>query len=335
MDELSSMLAAVVLALATVALAHISLVTLSYVGSVFSTLWHCIELVFYLSAVLLMGLTLWCSLFWPCVGLPLGVLLLVVLQLGLTNVCRIAAVLLAFAMFNWCCKQMWGSKAGTKPKTPQPTPIVKTPANWDDVSQVPQDSEEFSNVKAEFDGQCSVWAHAYPFTLALEAVYRINSPVLERTFREAHTNMHSKKPQTRLLYHGTAYASVKAICRGGFRLPSISGMFGKGIYFACSPLKSWQYSNRKTSEYMLACDVALGNAKKICEARRTFDPAVELRQPWWRRIVGVKGFDSLVAPCRQDGGAVNVPEYVIFHPDRALPRYVLEVRETRHTWQSL
>ena len=42
------------------------------------------------------------------------------------------------------------------------------------------------------------------------------------------------------LFHGTSKDAAHAIVADGFRLPTHGGMFGAGIYFADTPLKSLQ-----------------------------------------------------------------------------------------------
>ena len=63
-----------------------------------------------------------------------------------------------------------------------------------------------------------------------------------------------------------------AILADGFRLPSHAGMFGRGIYFADTPLKSLQYTGGTFGcvgggrRYMLVCDVELGNPLETTSA---------------------------------------------------------------------
>merc|ERR1711879_24853 len=61
------------------------------------------------------------------------------------------------------------------------------------------------------------------------------------------------------LFHGTVRESAKSIIQEGFRLPSYGGMFGKGVYFARTPLKSKQYIGWLGC--LLLCEVELGNSK--------------------------------------------------------------------------
>merc|ERR1712039_1090404 len=98
------------------------------------------------------------------------------------------------------------------------------------------------------------------------------------------------------------------------------GMFGKGVYFAKTPLKSWQYSSRKNFNYILACDVALGKSKPARKGKN-INPDVDLRRSWFQHMLGKTDYDSLRGLARCDGGSLNVPEYTIYRPERALPRF--------------
>jgi len=125
-----------------------------------------------------------------------------------------------------------------------------------------------------------------------------------------------------MLFHGTALENALSIAQRGFQLPKHGGMFGKGIYFADCPLKSWQYVG--CPGLMLACDVELGNTR----VKRTAgcDPNRDLKRSWAAKLVGARSYDSLTAA---DGllGCVRVPEYVVYRPEQALPRYVLQLKK--------
>merc|ERR1712176_1023829 len=67
------------------------------------------------------------------------------------------------------------------------------------------------------------------------------------------------------LYHGTSCTAIQAITRSGFEMPLFPGMFGAAIYFADTPLKSWQYV-KGAGNYMLVCDVLLGRMREMRSA---------------------------------------------------------------------
>merc|ERR1712217_759917 len=118
--------------------------------------------------------------------------------------------------------------------------------------------------------------------------------------------MGSQIPNIEELYHGTSRTSAREIITHGFQLPDKAGMFGTGIYFACNPLKSWQYSVGKDPpgqrHYMLVCDVALGRPMELKEAL----PQIN--------IPCGSEFDSVVGLTRSEGGALRVREYVVYKP---------------------
>lgn len=145
------------------------------------------------------------------------------------------------------------------------------------------------------------------------------------------------------------------ISKLGFRLPTKKGMFGRGIYFADTPLKSARFApakkgiqkhlrsfatkgfrqgltdlikDRKENGQMLLCDVYLGKTKTLRSSRNNFDPERDLKGGWFREFTGLGDFDSVYAP----GGwfsAVNVPEYVIYQPLQGIPRYLIEFEYQR------
>ena len=89
-------------------------------------------------------------------------------------------------------------------------------------------------------------------------------------------------------------------------------MFGAGVYFAESAAKSWDFSGGHS--LVLLCDVQLGRTYEAKRAKYHFtDRSLRSCLPW------TKKYDSLMA--RE---CVNRPEYVIYEPMQAMPRYVLE-----------
>jgi len=101
-------------------------------------------------------------------------------------------------------------------------------------------------------------------------------------------------------------------------------MFGKGVYFANCPLKSWQYCF--VPGLMLVCNVELGHSRLTHGAWSSINPDRDLKRGWWGRIFGRQDYDSITA---SDGpiGCVRVPEFVVYRPEQAAPVYVLKVRE--------
>merc|ERR1719401_328010 len=136
--------------------------------------------------------------------------------------------------------------------------------------------------------------------------------------------MHSRDPNVQLLFHGTSLRAAKAIVDNGFQLPSAGGMFGAGIYFARTPLKSWQYSNGKGSAYLLVSSVALG-ASKPARRGKQIDPKIDLKRSWLMSMFGSSAYDSVVGVEQEEGGSVRVPEFTIYRPEQALPRFLIEV----------
>jgi len=66
--------------------------------------------------------------------------------------------------------------------------------------------------------------------------------------------------KTRLAFHGTSLQSAKSILREGF-LPSVSGMYGSGVYVAPHPSKAAQFK-KGGDGVILVCLVKPGKIKK-------------------------------------------------------------------------
>jgi len=185
------------------------------------------------------------------------------------------------------------------------------------VEEVPARSEEFKSVVAAFEDGCKAWADKYPFSLRLDRVHRKStSPgALART------------ADGKRLFHGTKWENAQGILLDGFRLPSHGGMFGKGIYFADCPLKSWQYTDYSAlgPGVMLFCWVEMGKAKHAKRAMTHLSGPPHRNLFQWLR--GAEKFDSVVGDDHSAGGSLRVPEYIVYDPSRVEVDYVLEIRQ--------
>ena len=142
-----------------------------------------------------------------------------------------------------------------------------------------------------------------------------------------------------LLFHGCSLGAIHSIARQGFdpqRGGTVAGgMFGVGTYFAenasksemettCSKCESAamfrECCHAEGERRMIVARVLLGNChvvtapdphRKLAETRLT-DPAMP--------------FDSHMAAVREQGGAVDHPEFIIFKQQLALVRYVISYR---------
>mmetsp|Transcript_99496 Transcript_99496/g.197158 ORF Transcript_99496/g.197158 Transcript_99496/m.197158 type:complete len:314 (+) Transcript_99496:82-1023(+) len=193
---------------------------------------------------------------------------------------------------------------------------------------------EVSSMLVRFHNGCELNKARYGFDLEVARVFVIRNEEIDMRFERGMKTLRTKAPNVKELYHGTSRAHAKAIISHGFRLPSRAGMFGKGIYFAGTPLKSWQYSMKGESQsssskhYMLVCDVALGLEAEMRQA------GVPKRSGWWRLFRTCKSpftleADSVVGLSQDQGGALRVPEYVVYRSCQAVPRFMLELRERK------
>lgn len=185
---------------------------------------------------------------------------------------------------------------------------------------------ELESIRGLFAERCREYANNYEFSLILDRAFQVSSAPLEEQFDvfcEAHRRK-GKVSNRHQLFHGTARSSAKSIIEHGFRLPRHGGMFGKGLYFANTPLKSKQYTGWHGA--ILLCEVELGNSKTLRIPDNELAPETHLQRNWFMRAIGNRSFDSVTA---SDGilGCVRVPEYVIFKPEQVVPRYLLFVRQ--------
>mmetsp|Transcript_70663 Transcript_70663/g.206888 ORF Transcript_70663/g.206888 Transcript_70663/m.206888 type:complete len:372 (+) Transcript_70663:72-1187(+) len=193
--------------------------------------------------------------------------------------------------------------------------------HWPDAQELDPESREFIERCAFFEKSCHPWMHKYPFRLSVQ-----------RIFRMRRANHRPVWAHARHLFHGTPWEAAYGIATDGFRLPDHPGMFGKGIYFADCPLKSWQYTKNLGENLMccrrggliLMCWVDLG------EQRRESQANIRLggydRSSWWAWLTLQQGaYDSVVGLDQGQGGSLRVPEYVIYNPSNARVEYIFEV----------
>jgi len=146
------------------------------------------------------------------------------------------------------------------------------------------------------------------------------------------------------LFHGTGVEIAAKIIKGGFQLPNRhahGGMFGKGIYFAETPLKSavytakeglmsqftgWLFGDKLSSggRQMLLCDVYLGRPWQLrLGGRPRLNPEVDLKGGMFSKTFGLGDYNSVCAPGGLFG-AVNVTEHIVYKPHQAIPKYLIE-----------
>lgn len=215
---------------------------------------------------------------------------------------------------------------GSPPRAPKPKPDRKEAAPkvesilaWPGISEEVTGSD-FSELCALVQARCDAAADKYHFSLVVERAFRVEPRAGCETVKEMRSHKGNRQP----LFHGTRPSNAKNIVDFGFRLPDRPGMFGKGIYFADSPLKSLQYAVGESGlRTILLCDVELGRTRLYQSAKKDLKPAKDLQRRWPMRMAGRSDFDSVTA----GKSAVRVPEYVVYQPQQAVPRYVLLVRQ--------
>mmetsp|Transcript_17201 Transcript_17201/g.49907 ORF Transcript_17201/g.49907 Transcript_17201/m.49907 type:complete len:337 (-) Transcript_17201:177-1187(-) len=199
------------------------------------------------------------------------------------------------------------------------------------LERLDDESQELEEIRRLVARRAAATEAHYGHRLQVVCAYRVQNRDLEEAYSARvgeietprgilgsalHHLVGGSPRNVRHLFHGTSAANVLAIVRDGFRLPPKHGMFGKGIYFAKSPLKSWQYARQ--SRMILLCDVALGRTLRQRTARSQLHAeSPELTKGDW---IDARGFDSVTAP---GGSVVRVAEFCIYDRLLALPRYVI------------
>mmetsp|Transcript_40920 Transcript_40920/g.73538 ORF Transcript_40920/g.73538 Transcript_40920/m.73538 type:complete len:317 (+) Transcript_40920:75-1025(+) len=227
-------------------------------------------------------------------------------------------MLLAAGVCMFAGMIVFARKASPRPLRPRPAPLIG-------VRQLLQsESSEADEIRDLVTKQCEKYTSKYGFSLTVEEIYKVNlQDQRQPSSDEQQQQLQACNSHIQRLFHGTSTDNMQSIIFNGFKLPSKSGMFGKGIYFAGAPQKSWSYSNGWQSRYLLVVDVALGNMKQQ-SSPKCIDPDKDFQRSWLMRFRGARNFNSVVAVTCEHGGSVNVPEYVVYNPHQAVVRYVVK-----------
>jgi hypothetical protein len=114
----------------------------------------------------------------------------------------------------------------------------------------------------------------------------------------------------RYLFHGTKSNCVLKILQSNLKLPNHSGMFGPGIYFANTAIKSKNYSDK----YMFIAEVALDHPQTVFAYGGT-----TVREYSGDIKIPVK-LDQNVAPTQ----GLRLDEFVVFDPRLIVLRYIIK-----------
>jgi len=194
------------------------------------------------------------------------------------------------------------------------------------VTAVTKETEEYTEVEREFHAGCASYATKYDFKLELKAIYRVDRGDVEADPATT-VKLLSRTVSGRRLFHGTKLANAQHIVKDGFKLPSHAGMFGRGVYFADCPLKSFQYTDgggqRNTTGTILVCWVELGRPSEHTAAKTS------LKRPPHRTFMQFlkrqERFGSVVGTDQAHGGSLRVPEYIVYDTKKVEVDYILEV----------
>lgn len=204
-------------------------------------------------------------------------------------------------------------------------------SSWPGVTEVDEDSEEFREKRDFFEASCAQYSHKYKIWLQVVKIYRVDVGNVGASNRgllgAGAEDSIARTSNGRLLFHGTPHDSAKGIIENHFRLPTHAGMFGKGIYFADCPLKSFQYTGGQMwikNGLILMCWVELGHSKNEKTARKSYTDAPRRTFTEWLTKKPV--YESVTGTTHEEGGSLRVPEYIIYKPAQAQVDYIFDVR---------
>jgi hypothetical protein len=204
---------------------------------------------------------------------------------------------------------------GAAPSSRAPDEDVPPVADWAHLRQVQGELRE--SLIQDFNAACTSLPGRTE-RLEVEDVFEIMS------------EFDGTKEATRCLYHGSSWTGGFKISQNGFRLPEHPGMFGKAVYFASSPLKSFRYCRTEKEiangsydlsvpRCIIAAEVALGRCMDVHR------PVPEASLETLRALDGTM-YDSLHGLICEDGGVLLREEFTVYDPARAVPRFIFSVR---------
>ena len=141
-----------------------------------------------------------------------------------------------------------------------------------------------------------------------------------------------------LLFHGAPQSVLEKIHKGGFD-PLRGGegagkLFGAGTYFTPCFSKADLYTDpdrhkpvcKRAARHVMVAKVIVGNFH--LDKHGDHDSQGRRRPPD-DRDTGMS-LDSVLAATRKEGGAVDLPEAVIFHSQQALPMFIITYRHAEN-----
>lgn len=208
-----------------------------------------------------------------------------------------------------------------------------------DITPVESQSREWNQL-ANYIQNTHAPTHRYG--LQLVNVYRIAKTFQDRKDPD---NVFGKLGNHKLLIHGSRITNFVGILSQGLRIPtrdqvSNGTMFGRGIYYAESISKSFNYCYAKDSAnkgLLLLCEVALGNSEVVHEAIDDDGPPppYNSRHARGTMITNPAEAQKLITdpeveiPCghliRGETTNLHYSEYIIYRPEQYRFRYIIEL----------
>eukprot|EP00760_Papus_ankaliazontas_P004535 PhM_4_TR11943/c0_g1_i1/m.35020 len=146
---------------------------------------------------------------------------------------------------------------------------------------------------------------------AVRDIQRLQNPHLEVKFTARRQHLVDSRSRTQMAFYTNNARPGEVAMREGFLLPSAPGPYGKGIVFSSDLLARPTQSNNIR---FLVCEVATGKTVALHDEE---DRGVT------REILEHMGYDSVVSYTTTIPGVPRLEEFIVYHPDQAIPRYVV------------
>eukprot|EP01059_Diplonema_ambulator_P031978 TRINITY_DN6057_c0_g3_i4.p1 TRINITY_DN6057_c0_g3~~TRINITY_DN6057_c0_g3_i4.p1 ORF type:complete len:645 (+),score=191.29 TRINITY_DN6057_c0_g3_i4:45-1979(+) len=144
---------------------------------------------------------------------------------------------------------------------------------------------------------------------AVKEILRIQNHLLEQKFKARKAQLFDPSARTVLKYHADTQPTDH-VMKDGFRIPSMPGPYGTGIIFSSDISVAYQTESVR----FLLCEIAVG---RFTTLHNEEDRGASFE------VLQHMGYDSVVARTSTHPTLNKLEEYIIYHPDQAIPRYLV------------
>eukprot|EP00759_Apiculatamorpha_spiralis_P046182 PhF_6_TR42725/c0_g1_i1/m.64556 len=154
---------------------------------------------------------------------------------------------------------------------------------------------------------------------SIREIQRLSNPTLEARFVARRAKLFDPNARTQIAFYTNNARPSDVAIRDGFILPATAGPYGKGIIFANDVLAK---PTQTTNVRFLLCEIGTGKTVALHDEE---DRGVTLE------ILDHMGYDSVIAVTTTLPTTPRLEEWIVYHPDQAIPRYVVTCDVVRGT----